>query len=165
MKIVTIDSQINTIFETNLVKNIIYQWSSIGRRSTTPTKQLTNRVEYETTFVENKVAQKKKLRNQTLRAPFLLSIKECGQFFFFFMGFPSSLILEFIALIFFTYNIRSSFQTNLDSPVCKLLGGDSAPSTNGAPLVDDVLYQVRFEDGINLGLDGYNLHNDQWYLS
>ena len=105
-----------------------------------------NRVQYETTFVENKVAQKKKLRNQTLRAPLLLSIKECGQFFFFIlnflvlMGFHSSLILEFIALIFFTYNIRSSFWTNLDSPVCKLLGGDSAPFANGAPLLDDVLY-------------------------
>ena len=38
MKIATIESKINTIFEPNLVKNIIYQWSSIGRRSTTPTK-------------------------------------------------------------------------------------------------------------------------------
>ena len=42
--------------------------------------------------------------------------------------------------MFFTYDIRLGFWTNLDLPVRELLCGDSAPSANGAPLVDDVLY-------------------------
>ena len=42
--------------------------------------------------------------------------------------------------MFFTYDIRLGFWTNLDLPVLKLLGGGSSRSANGAPLIDDVLY-------------------------
>ncbi|KAK9987682.1 hypothetical protein SO802_027921 [Lithocarpus litseifolius] len=37
-------------------------------------------------------------------------------------------------------NYQLGFWTNLDPLVLKLLGGGSAPSSNGASLIDDVLY-------------------------